>query len=119
MVINFFSLPKGVDVKLKFYMKTNFLRITFLVVALVTVFSSCKKDEDDISDLYGTWVRVKIQENGVNHTFSISEENDKCTFHKNGTFYSHVSNVTGTWSYSNGILKLNYLCRFNDTQFQN
>ena len=93
-------------------MKTNFFKVVFLLITLATVFSSCKKDDDDssinISDLYGTWVCVKAEGNGVSQTFSVSDESDKCIFYKDGTIYTYDYDATGTLSYANGVLKITH-----------
>lgn len=89
----------------------NFSAKILWILILSMAISGCVKDDENspsnnISDLYGTWVMVKAQGNGINLTFSVSDEVDKVTFYRDGTAYTYVYDATATWSYTNDILKM-------------
>ncbi|MDR3235344.1 MAG: lipocalin family protein [Prevotellaceae bacterium] len=94
-------------------MKTKqILWMALVSLFMAAIFNGCSKDEDNNSDLVGTWVLIKSEVNDSGHyyndTYDVSEEEEKMTFKGDGTFYFYDEDLSGKYSYSGSWITFTY-----------
>ena len=111
--------------------KKTFTLLCTLLLALVFVGTSCKKDDEKTSKDYLTahdWKLVSIKIGGIASTLDDCDKDDFATFHKDGEYHldegatkcdpSDPQETTGTWSISSSTTPETLTLSYNDAGTQ-
>ena len=112
-------------------LKKNFALLTILMLALVFVGTSCKKDDEKTSKDFLTahdWKLVSVKIGGIASTLDPCDQDDFATFHDDGEYHldegatkcdpTDPQETTGTWSISDKTTPETLTIKYDDNGTQ-